>query len=182
MCDPVSAMVGLTIGAGALDFVGGMQQASAQESANNASRDLAIRNQNLQIQALNNQAEEDAKVTADKMFESNRAAREQQATARVSSGEAGVSGLSVDALLGDFDRQAGENSATFLQSLSFADRQRQIDRESIGITTQSQINQLPFATRPSLAGAIVKTGANAFQTNYAMSKTTKIKASDITWD
>lgn len=182
MCDPTTALVALTVGSGVMDYVGGIQQANAQESANNQSRELIMRNQNLQIQALNNQAEEDAKVTASKIFESNRAAREQQATARVSSGESGVSGLSVDALLGDFDRQAGENSATFMQSLSFADRQRQIDRESIAITSQSQVNQLPFVQRPSLIGAAIKTGANAFQTYSLTNKSSKIKASDITWD
>jgi hypothetical protein len=184
MCNP-AALVALTIAQGVTQYMGQAQAAKAQQSANNASAALITQNQKLQIQSLQNREEEDAAKAGQQAFESQRAARERAATARVSAGEAGVSGLSIDALMGDYSRQSGENTINILTNLDYAQRQRQLERESIGITSKSQINQLPQVQSPSLLGSALETGANAAFTYYKTKPQDTSTLSDgtvIYWD
>lgn len=161
MCEPTTMAI-LTVASGAMSYVGQQQAAKAQEASNAQARNLAIQNQNLQIRALRNQEEEDRVRTQEALEDTRKAAEAAQATAMVSAGESGVSGLSVDALLGDIDFQANENNQEIIQTQNFRQQQRQLDREGLGINAQSQINQLPPVQFPSLFGAALETGASAF--------------------
>lgn len=160
MCDPISA--GLAIGAGVLNYAGQQQMANAQAAANAQGRELAIQNQRLQIQALNNQEDEDRREASDAIMRSSQEAEAVAATARVASGEAGVSGLSVDALMGDIVMQETANRRTILDTQDNRQRQRQLDREGLGITTQSQINQMPIPEYPSFFGTFLQTGGSIY--------------------
>ncbi len=174
MCDPATA---LTIASGVASFVGQQQAASAQEAANEQGRQLAIQNQQLQIRALQNQEDEDSKRAAEALADNSRAAEALKATARVSAGEAGISGLSVDALLGDLTRQESENAGEIIQTLDFQQRQRDLQREGTGITTQSQINQLPLVQYPSFFDAAIGTATAAFST-YQQSQALKARTQE----
>lgn len=165
MCEPATLTaisIGLTAASGVASYVGQQNAAAAQEAANAQGRNLAIQNQQLQIRALQNQEDEESRRAEEALRENSLAADATRATAAVSAGEAGVAGLSVDALLGDITRQESENKQDVLQTQDFGQRQRQLDREGLGITTQSQINQLPLVEYPSFFDTALQTGTAAF--------------------
>lgn len=159
MCDPTAA---IGIGSALVRYVGDQQAAADQEAANAASRNLAIQNQNLQIRALQNAEDEEARRADEALRENSLAADAVRATASVAAGEAGVAGLSVDALLGDLNRQETENKNDVLQTQDFGQRQRQLDREGIGITAQSQVNQLPLVQYPSFFDTAFQIGSAGY--------------------
>ena len=161
MCDPLTA---ITVASGVAGFIGDRQAAAAQEAANAQARNLAIQNQNLQIRALRNAEEENSRRASEALRDNQRAADATRATAQVAAGEAGVSGLSVDALLGDITRQETANNQDIQDTLDFQQRQIQLDREGAGITAQSQVNQLPLVEFPSFFDAATSTATAAFQT------------------
>ena len=157
MCDPVTL---ITIGSSIAGFLGDRQAANAQEAANAPSRALALQNQNLQIQTLQNREDEENKRATKSLVSNTKAAEAARATAAVAAGESGVSGLSVDALLGDVTRQEIENQNTVLETQDFGQRQRQLDREGLAISTQSQINQLPLVEFPDFFEFAFDIGSN----------------------
>ncbi len=165
MCEPATPSaisIGLTAASGVAGYIGQQNAASAQESANNQSRNLAIQNQQLQIRALQNQQDEENR-RADEALRSNaKQAAAAKATAAVAAGEAGISGLSVDALLGDLTRQETANKNDIIATQDFGQRQRELDREGVGITATSQVNQLPLVEYPSFFEFALGTGAAGF--------------------
>lgn len=167
MCEPTT-MAMLAIASTAVSFVGQKQAADAQSAANQEGRNLAIQNQRLQIQSLQNQEDEENRRAQESILDNALDAEATRSTARVSAGESGISGLSVDALLGDLTRQETENRQDVLQTQDFGQRQRELDREGIGITAQSQINQLPLVEYPSFLEAglsAASAGASAYGAN-----------------
>ena len=156
------ALIAGTVASGVSSYVGQQQAAKAQNAANMQARDLAIQNQNLQIRSLQNREDEEARRAEEALRENSLAADATRATAAVAAGEAGISGLSVDALIGDITRQEVENKQDVLQTQDFGQRQRQLDREGLGITAQSQINQLPLVEYPSFFDTAVGTATQAF--------------------
>lgn len=162
MCEPATILTIATVASGAAGFVGANNAARAQDKANEQARNLAIQNQQLQIRSLRNAEDEEARRASESLVSNARAADSATATAQVSAGEAGVSGLSVDALLGDIIRQETENRQDVLQTQDFGQRQRQLDREGLGITTQSQFNQLPLVQYPSFFEHAANTAVSAF--------------------
>ena len=161
MCDPITA---ITVASGAAGFLGQRQAASAQEAANTQARNLTIQNQNLQIRSLQNAEDEERRRASESLIENSRAGEAARATASVAASEGGVSGLSIDALLGDLGFQQTENRNDILQTQNFGQDQRQLDREGLGITAQSQINQLPLVEFPSFFDFGVQTGGAAVST------------------
>lgn len=161
MCDPVTLTV-LTVASTAATFIGQKQAADAQEAANQQSRNLVIQNQRLQIRALQNQEDEDSRQAGEALRDNAQAADAAAATARVAAGESGVSGLSIDALLGDIVRQESENRFDIQSTQDFRQRQRELDREGVGITATSQVNQLPLVNEPDPFAAILTAASSSF--------------------
>jgi len=162
-----TVLIGLAVAGGVSAAVQAKNAADAQEEANEASRGLIVRNQALQIQALQNQEDEDTKRATEAQLDAQRQANAAVSSARVSAGESGVAGLSVDALLNDLNFQGNENSFDIAENLDFKQRQRQLEIEGLGITTESQINQLPAVQQPDYLGIALNTGANAFSAHQA---------------
>lgn len=147
MCDPVTMGVMIAASAG-MSYMG-------QKQAADANYKMAVENQNLQIKGLQNQANEASAKTEQELLSNQKEALANQATARVAAGESGVSGLSVDALLGDIERQGGENKLNILENYSFGVEQRDLNRQGVGINTRSQINQV---SEPNLLGTALQAG------------------------
>jgi hypothetical protein len=116
MCDPVSLAFGsLAIGAaGSVASYVAQNNAASQQAAYNAAASQAAQTQYIDSskqEALRQQQE--AEAASQKVFATNTELAQKLATARVAAGEAGVSGLSVDSLMGDIVRQAsGVRQAT----------------------------------------------------------------------
>ncbi len=122
------------------------QKAQAREGA--ASARESFDNQNKDIQARSRE-EDDAASQAIRVNQQE--AAKAKATARVASGEAGVSGLSVDALLNDFNRQEDDYTNSILTNRSIGRRQEQGALKGIRTGTQAQLSSLRYAPvrRPS---------------------------------
>ena len=95
-----------------------------------------------------------------------RKAREARATARVSAGEAGVAGLSVNALINDLSREEADYRFSEAQNQQMMDVNRTLQLQSAGLgftNNMLRINR-PIA-QPNYLGAIlggVSTGLSAY--------------------
>lgn len=105
-------------------------------------------------------------AAAQAIQESTKKAREARATGRVSAGESGVSGLSVDALLNDMTRKEAEYSFSVQQQQQFNQVNRGLAFQDGAM--QSRMNLLsinkPIA-QPNYLGAILdgaQTGMSAY--------------------
>lgn len=144
-------------GAGlALQTASTVYSAKAQNKAserNETSALLAEREASKDISLLQQQTVDQATKT---IFETDRQARSTQALARVSAGEAGVSGISVEALFGDLDRKLGEFRSGTARNLEAALASLQREKISGRTIAQQRIANVPgaspFAVGLSLAG------------------------------
>ena len=171
MCDPLTAV---SIGLGALQanhsYQGQKQQAKAQEQMQrNAS--IAEQQRYLSEVSASRLRERQEKVAAaQRIQQSTTKAREARATARVSAGEAGVAGLSVDALINDLTRKEGEFNFSIQQQLQFSDQNRALGFEDSA--NRSRMNLLsinkPIA-QPDLFGSLLS-GAQTGMSAYSFGK------------
>ena len=142
MCDPITATaVAASVGSNIAQFAGARQQAKAQ-AAYQAQSAAAERQRALQEQSsIRMQQAQQQEATARELEQVSRKSREALARARVSAGEAGVSGVSVQALMDDYTRQeAGYRAATLRQ------------QELTGVGTQLGLEQAGLASQQRLIG------------------------------
>lgn len=161
MCEPTTiaaASFALTA-ASTVSGVIGEQQAAKQQAKYNAQQTENYRQAerdnlaraNLQQSQLTQQA-------GQKINQNNLEARKAIATARVSAGEAGVTGLSLGALLRDLSgQQAGYNDSVMANTEN-AYAQVEQDKRNIQTQTRSDINSLKPVQRPDYLGAAFKIG------------------------
>lgn len=167
MCDPVSiaaASFALTTVSTVSNVIAQQQQARAQADAQNKynrqieQNQLIARNQNLAgLEMERKYAFQDA---TEQINQNTLAARRAQATARVSAGEAGLSGLSVDSLLRDLAGQAGYDNATATENYLRQDANINFRRENAQNEAVSAVNSVrqPVIQRPDYLGAALRIG------------------------
>ena len=134
MCSPLAAVSALVGGAQTISSaVGQRQQAEMQEQAQ-ANASVQERQRYLaEVSAMRTQQQQEMIARAQRIQEANRKAMEARATARVSAGESGVSGLSVDALMGDLTRKEAEYTFSEQRQAEMTDVNRQIQLQESGI-------------------------------------------------
>jgi hypothetical protein len=163
LCDPTAIAIGSLV----LGVAGTAGKAKAQNKAakaeekaiesNKQSALLAYRESSKDISLLEQQTQDQTNRT---IQETDRAARATKALARVSAGEAGVSGISVEALLGDIDRRAGEFRTTSARNLDMVIDSLQREKASGRTIAQGRISSVqpqiaqanPFAIGLEIAG------------------------------
>ncbi|MBB2681892.1 UNVERIFIED_ORG: vacuolar-type H+-ATPase subunit H [Rhizobium esperanzae] len=154
MCDPVS-MIGLAIGA-AQQVVSFQAQSQAANEQNRLYADNAKRaNQTARDQMFQTQQrmlQEQEKAGAEKA-DNLRDAREAKATATVAAGEGGVSGLSVDALLAEFDGRAATANDRIDQNTDWTLAQLNNEMKGIRSNAEDRINSVQRAAKPSFFDA-----------------------------
>ena len=167
MCEPTTialATLALSAATTVAGVAGQQQQASATASAQNdfnrqtERNQLVARNQNLaNLENQRNTARED---TTEQVNLNAMALRKAQATARVSAGESGVSGLSVDALLRDLSGRAGFDNATATENYLRQDESINARRENVQNGAVSAVNSIrnPVIQAPDYLGAALKIG------------------------
>lgn len=159
MCDAIGiaslALSALSTGAG---MIAQQQQARAQEEYNKQATQNAMLARDLNVAALDRERAEAAADTSEQMTRNQMALRRAQATARVSAGEAGVSGLSVDALLRDLALQAGYDNATAAENYQRVSRNIDARRENAQISMANTINSLPPVQTPNYLGGALQIG------------------------
>jgi hypothetical protein len=107
-------------------------------------------------------------AAAQRIQESTRKAREARSTARVSAGEAGVAGLSVDALINDLTREeASYNFATQQQTqMNDVNRSLQLRDAGLGFTNNMLRINKPIEQPDYLGAALsgAQTGMSTYST------------------
>ena len=103
------------------------------------------------------QSQEHAAATQ-KVNENNRAAEAAKATARVSAGESGISGLSVDALLANLSGDQARYNESVNQNYENASMAIDNQRTNAQVNAASQINSLKTPKSPDYLGAALKIG------------------------
>jgi len=162
MCNPAAALAvvgGLQAG---VQFAGARQQAKAQ-AAYQAQAAAAEQQRALQEQSsIRMQQAQQQEATARELEQVGRKSREALARARVSAGEAGVAGASVQALMDDYSRQEAGYRAATLRQQELTGVGTQLGLEQAGLASQQRligINQ-PI-NKPSVLGAVLQAGSQA---------------------
>lgn len=164
MCDPVSIGIGILQAGSSIQ--GQRQAARAQEKAQRNAT-IAEQQRHLSEMSASRLRERQEKIAAAQSIQqSTTKAREARATARVSAGESGVAGLSVDALINDMTRKEAEFSFSVQQQMQFVNMNRQLGFEDGA--NRSRMNMLsinkPIA-QPNYLGAALSgasTGLSAY--------------------
>jgi hypothetical protein len=151
MCGPILAVLGavVSLAQGAAGFASAQQQADSQNDyymENARAAQAATRNQyeNIQIRQMQEKEASDQKAQ-----ENSVAALEKRGQAQVSAGEAGVSGLSVDALVGNLFQQEGRNWMAINTNLQMTDQNLRTEMDNAKAGGQSRINSVRTADNPS---------------------------------
>lgn len=153
MCDLVTA---LTIASAASGVIGQQQAQSAQETANQRQYDNQMRAYNANVNQTNLMAEQERSAAMQKLEENNSRARSAMATGTVSAGESGVTGLSVDALLGDLSGKQNRYNTSVMTNLDRANSAIQNQRDNVYADAASAINGLKTPQAPDYFGAGLK--------------------------
>jgi len=184
MCPPVFAAIGTAAGASAASAAAvgasislgvasaGLQirgqqiqaktQRKAQENASKVERQRYLN----EVSSLRSQQAQEQVAMAQKLQSNKRRAREARATARVSAGEAGVAGLSVNALMNDLTRKEAMYNNSVNTQAQMLDVRREISLRDSGL---GFTNNMLRINRPieevNYAGALVS-GAQAGLSTY----------------
>jgi len=162
----------ITLGAAqaGMSYMGQQQQAEAQEkSQRNAT--IAEQQRHLTEMSASRLRERQEKIAAAQSIQqSTTKAREARATARVSAGESGVAGLSVNALINDMTRKEAEFSFSVQQQMQFANMNRQLGFEDGA--NRSRMNLLSInkpINQPNLLGSVIEGASTGLSAYSAMS-------------
>lgn len=159
MCSPVAAAIAIPAGLQIVSMIMGAE-AQDQKNAQNerAARD-AQRQDNI---AIGRQMSQQQRVASMTIMQADRQAREADALARVSSGEAGVSGSSVDALLGSIERDRLEADTATQRNLSDSVQQLELEKRGAKARAETRINAVPksnpWVTGLGIAGTVANAG------------------------
>lgn len=169
MCPPaVIAAVALGTAQAGMQIAGQRQAAKTQERMQAKATKQEQQRYLNQVSAVRTQQAQEQIARAQRIQASTIKAREARATARVSAGEAGVAGLSVDALMNSLTRQEGQYRFSEAQ-------QEEMSNVAIALNLRdaalgSQMNQLRInkpIEQPNYLGAILS-GAQTGMSMYAM--------------
>ena len=132
MCTPlISAAVGVAQTASSI--AGQKQEARMQEQVQRTASQQENQRYLAEVAAMRTQQQQEMIARAQRIQEASRKAMDARATARVSAGESGVSGLSIDALLGDLTRKESEYTFSEQRQAEMLDVSRDIQLSEAGI-------------------------------------------------
>jgi hypothetical protein len=185
MCEPTTIMLtlgGLAIATGVAGTItSAVGQANAAAAQNNYQAALArqrnqqiTENNRLASEAYNRQAaqenlkfQQQRDAAAQNLQKNQVLALQARARTRVAAGEAGVSGIAVDQLMGDFYRQEALFRDATAQNLEYGDIQRGFNLEGYKAEAEGRVNSiqphLPTKTEgPSFIGTALQVGKDVF--------------------
>ena len=164
MCNPVAiAVIGLGLSAGSK-----IAQALGEKKRANKNKKNAQEAFIADISDIIARVGEEQNAASQKIQQSFKASRRAASTARVSAGEAGVAGISVDLLLDDVARQHGEFAASVEDNLALVTRQAGRARSGARIRRDSRINAV---RAPSWLSTALNIGTDAL--GFASSRITR---------
>ena len=200
MCEPISmGVVGALSTAASIKTQKNAIKAQRQVQANASAQERARYLNEVSVTRQRQRQEQIA--AAQKLQEGQTQAMEARATARVSAGESGVSGLSVDALINDLSRQEAQYNFSIQQQLQFQEQNTSnvLDAAGLGFTSNMlRINKpipktdyfsaalqgaqtgLSFQNAASKAGLFDKSPASSSSTPFKLGTSDLYSAPDPT--
>jgi hypothetical protein len=155
-------MTGLQIASSVIGLVGQMQAQSAQEEANQRQYEATMKARAANVNQTNLMQQQEREAAMQKMEQNNMEARAAQATATVSSGEAGISGLSVDALLEELGTKQNRFNSSVETNYDRSSSAIALQRENVDIDAASQIAALRTPQMPDYAGTALRIGQSLY--------------------
>ena len=170
MCEPTTIAFVLAGAQAGMQIQGQRQmaktQAEVQRRASAAERQRYLH----EVSSMRIQQGQEQVAAAQKMSESARKAMEARATARVSAGESGVAGLSVDALINDLTRKEAEYSFNVQKQTQMSDVNRQLQLRDAGLGfTNNMLRINKPIEQPNYLGAALS-GAQTGMSTYSAIK------------
>lgn len=169
MCEPTTIMTTLAIASAVSGVYGQKQQADYTEKMNDRQTDEAMRAMAENNNQINYAQEQQRQQASSQIAQNNKAARQAFSTAQVSAGESGVSGLSVDALLGEILGQQSTFNESVKQNYMGQVMANEASRKNVYAQTSSMINSLPPVIPPDYLGAALQIGSAGVQGYSGMS-------------
>lgn len=161
MCDPVSMTV-LTVASTVASVSAQQQAADAQAESNQRQYDNTMRAYRENVNQTNLAQQQEREGSLMKVEDNNMKSRAAASTATVSAGESGISGLSVDALLGDLSGKEGRYNSAVQTNYDRAEGAIMNQRENVYASAASQINGLQTPQAPDYLGAALKIGTAGY--------------------
>lgn len=162
MCEPVSiASAAIAIG-GAV-----MQHQAASAAAKDQNNRAATAADNARISAINEYGQlqqrelQEREAAAVQSQELSMDARKTEARALASADAAGVTGLSVDALVRDIMGQEGRGQTTIATNLDYTVNDLREQAKGVEANAKNQINSVPTARGPSMFATGLQIGGAA---------------------
>ena len=170
MCDPVSMAV-LTVASTVASVSAQQQAADAQAETNQRQYENTMRAYRENVNQTNLMQQQEREGSLQRVEDNNMKARAAQSTAAVASGESGVSGLSVDALMGDISFDQNRFNSSVQTNFDRAQGAISNQRENVYANAASAINGLQTPVAPDYLGA----GLKIAKAGYDYKQQTKVK-------
>lgn len=156
MCIAALPMLGMlaSIGQAVVGFAAASQQAADQNAYYEQNRKNAIAARNDKDASLNNKVLQEREAASQELFEKQVTAMKARATAAVSAGESGVTGLSVDNLEQDLLAQQGRQMQAIQTNWEIKQQHAADEKEANYHQTIGRINSVRQARSPSPLGYI----------------------------
>jgi hypothetical protein len=168
MCDPAT-MLAVSVASSVGSVIAQQQAADAQAESNRRQYDNTMRAYRENVNQTNLMQQQEREGSLQKVEDNNMKARAAQSTAAVAAGEKGVSGLSVDALMGDISFDQGRYNSSVQTNFDRAEGAIRNQRENVYANAASQINSLQTPATPDYLGA----GLKIAQAGYDYKQRTK---------
>lgn len=160
---------GLSIGQAAVGYGAATQQANAQNAAWQSNFNAAVAAQSDRYASINNNTRQERLSASEELMTKRLEAIRAEATARVAAGESGVTGLSTNALLGDYVARQGRQEDAIATNYEIkrdhnADELVATNHQAIARVNSMQraapVSALPFVFQAAggVLGAFTKTG------------------------
>lgn len=169
MCDPVTVLAIASVASAAGTVVAQGQAADAQTATNQRQYENTMRAYRENVNQTNLMQQQEREGALMKVEDNNMKARAAQSTATVAAGENGISGLSVDALLGDISFDQNRYNSSVQTNFDRSEGAIRNQRENVYSNAASQINGLQTPAAPDYLGA----GLKIAQAGYTYNKNTK---------
>lgn len=154
----------------ALQIRGQQQAAKAQATVQKRATEQEQKRYLAEVQSMRVQQAQEAIARSQQITEAGRRAKQARATTRVTAGESGISGISLDNLINNITKQEAEYKFATEQQRQIIDTGREIQFRNVGLSSRMnllRINQ-PIE-KPNYAGAVVSGIQTGLSTYSAVS-------------
>lgn len=143
----------VSVGSTFMNYQADQQQFGAQQQQYNTNKLLAQQSMLEQAGQLSLRESQERDALLDKAMANKIEAAKAKGRTIASAGEAGVSGMSIAALVADIERTKLNNQNTIGRNFAAIQQQGIYDRKALEAQAQGRVNNLALPTAPSLLGA-----------------------------